>query len=111
MLVLAWSGDLFVLAITPSAVLTNNPRTGTLTARDPTSGSVLWSTYQSDASAAATDQLAYSGGGNIRRLSDGALVGTVQGPGGDSLVRTTPANGRIFGVSTTNLYAFSPTAG
>jgi outer membrane protein assembly factor BamB len=106
----AWTGELFTLAVTPGAVLSNNPRTGTLTARDPITGVVLWSTNQTDFAAAATDQLAFFSAGDIRRLSDGALVGNVRGADGTATSFVTPAAGRVVAVTPTRLYSLAPAA-
>jgi PQQ-like domain len=105
---LAWSGGLFEQAVAPDAVLTNNPRDATLEARDPMTGAVKWTTFQSGFGAEVAGALVVSSEGDIRRLSDGVRVGAVRDAVNEDLIRTTPANGRIFAVAATHLYAVSP---
>ena len=83
----AWTGQLFTLAVTPGAVLSNNPRTGTLNAYHPITGAVRWTTSQTDFSAVATDHLVFFREGTIRRLSDGDVVGRVKTDGGRAPAR------------------------
>jgi outer membrane protein assembly factor BamB len=104
----AWTGDLVTLAVTPGAVLSNNPRTGNLTAHHPTTGAPQWTANQSDFAATATDQLVFFSAGNIRRLSDGALVGRVETNDGEALSNATPSGGRVFATSPSRLYALVP---
>jgi outer membrane protein assembly factor BamB len=108
---IVWTGDLFLLAVTPGVALSDEPITGTLSARNPTTGAVLWQSDQTDPTAAATDQLAFFSYGAIRRLSDGALVGNVATAAGEDLRAVTPANGVVYAASSTKLYAFAPSAG
>jgi hypothetical protein len=104
----AWTGNLLTLAVTPGAVLSNNPRTGNLVAHHPITGAPLWTVNQTDFDAAATDQLVFFSGGDVRRLSDGALVGRVRTAGGEALSNATPSGGRVFATSPTRLYALAP---
>jgi hypothetical protein len=104
----AWTGEMFTLAVTPGAVLSNNPRTGDLVAHHPLTGAPLWTVNQTDFAAAATDQLVFFSGGDIRRLSDGAFVGRVQTAAGEALSNAIPSGGRIFATSATRLYALTP---
>lgn len=103
-----WTGELFTLAVTPGAVLSNNPRSGVLVAHDPITGAPKWTANQTDFAAAASDQLVFFSGGDIRQLSDGALVGHVQTTAGAALTQATPSGGRVFATSPSSLYALAP---
>jgi outer membrane protein assembly factor BamB len=103
-----WTGELLTLAVTPGAVLSNNPRTGELVAHHPITGAPVWTATQTDFRAAAAGELVFFSEGDIRRLSDGGLVGRVQTDAGDPLRLATPANGQIFATSPSHLYALAP---
>jgi outer membrane protein assembly factor BamB len=105
---IAWTGELLTLAVTPSAVLSNNPRTETLVAHEPRTGAPVWTAAQSDLSARATNELIFFSEGNIRRLSDGSLVGRLPTVEAEPLRFPTPSGGRVFASSTSRLYALAP---
>jgi outer membrane protein assembly factor BamB len=97
----AWTGNGgLVEAITPSVTFEHNFRQSPSTvARDTSTGAVLW---QADFfPEAVAGDLAY-GAGEVRRLSDGALVTTLNASGG-----LTPANGRLYAAGA-QLQAFVP---
>jgi outer membrane protein assembly factor BamB len=105
---IAWTGELFTLAVTPGVVLSNNPRTGDLVAHQPVTGAPLWTTTQTDFRAAATDRLVFFSEGDVRRLATGLLVGKVRTAGGVGLRLPTPSGGRVFAFSPDRLYALAP---
>lgn len=105
---IVWTGEPVTLAVTPGAVLSSNPRTGELVAHHPITGAPVWTTNQSDAGAAATNDLVFFSEGDIRRLTDGGFVGRVRTADGDALRLPTPSGGRVFAASPSRLYALAP---
>jgi outer membrane protein assembly factor BamB len=112
---LVWAGRTAgstVAAITPSAVLDYNFREDLdTTARDTSTGAVLWRAKLGAPPQAVAGNLVYSLSASsadlvIRRLSDGSVVATVPVPPGSLAI--TPASGRVYDVAGSFLFTFAP---
>jgi len=96
-----WNLDILELAAAPGVVITQDPRSGATTARDVATGAARW-TVTEFGSTAIAGALVYFGSGDVRRLSDGALVATITaGP-------VTPSGGHVFLTGNGRLTALMP---
>jgi len=108
---LVWSADNQESVIAPSAVLTRTSA-GTITARDPNTGTAQWQAADVGGAQAVAGSLVYSIAApdtiNIRRISDGTLVGTVRPAAGENVGALTPSAGHIYAALTNVLDALAP---
>jgi outer membrane protein assembly factor BamB len=96
-----WNVDILQLAVAPGVVITQDPRVGATTARDVATGTARWTATEFGSTAIAGG-LVYFGSGDVRRLSDGALVATITaGP-------ATPSGGHVFLTGNGRLTALMP---
>jgi outer membrane protein assembly factor BamB len=108
-----WTTDIFTVAVTFDAVITSDARSSSITARNPTTGAVMWSVVDNIGDRVAlAGNLMYTWRPDtivIRRLSDGNVVGTAQPNVGEFLTgRVIPSNGRLYATTTGHLYALAP---
>lgn len=108
---LAWSADSLGSVVAPSAVLSRTLG-GAIRARDPSTGAVQWQAPDPGGAQAVAGNLVYSVGAvdtiNVRRISDGTLVGTVQPAAGENVGWLTPSAGHIYDAATNHVYALAP---
>jgi outer membrane protein assembly factor BamB len=107
--VVAWSHDLFEEAVAPDTAFTSNPRTTEVIARDPGTGAQRWTMLANGVTVAGS--LVFGASGDtitVHRLSDGAVVATVQPAPGETVTAPIPSNGRLYTASLDRLYALSP---
>lgn len=108
---LVWFADNQESVIAPSTVLTRTSA-GTITARDANTGAAQWQAADVGGAQAVAGSLVYSIAApdtiNVRRISDGTLVGTVRPAAGENVGALTPADGHIYDAATHHLYALAP---